>query len=310
MGDVLSLLAALCWSVANITIARGAVGKSGDNGAFLSILITLLMAAAWWWVTGPAANFSSLDRAGLYWFAAGGALTIFFGRVFYHVSIQWLGAMRGSSVKRLAPFFSVLLGVVLLDEPLGATLIAGMVLIFAGFGLLIQESRREQAAASDGRDVANTRPPAPKLWTNPGLIYGAVSALAYASGNIARKYGLLSIPEPALGVMVGAAVGALLFLGSALFLQSYREGVLGAFARYNPWLLTAGVLSSTGQILFFIAIDLSSVSRAALIVSTETFMTIFISILVFRGREKLTGSALAAAALGVAGAAVIMAGRG
>lgn len=310
MGDALSLLAALCWSVANVTIARGAVGKSGDNGAFLSILITLLMATALWLAIGPATNFSSLSKSGLLWFAAGGALTIFFGRVFYHASIQWLGAMRGSSVKRLAPFFSVLLGVLLLGESLGATLIAGMVLIFTGFGLLIQESRSEQAAPSSGTDAANARAPAPKLWTNPGLIYGAVSALAYASGNIARKYGLLSIPDPALGVMAGAAVGLLLFLGAALFMRSYREGVLGAFTRYNPWLLTAGVLSSIGQILFFIAIDLSSVSRAALIVSTETFMTIFISMLVFRGREKLTRSALAAALLGVAGAGVIIAGRG
>ncbi len=310
MGDVLSLLAAFCWSVANVTIARGAVGKSGDNGAFLSILITMLMAAGVWLASGPHPGVAMLDLTGLLWFAAGGALTIFFGRVFYHASIQWLGAMRGSSVKRLAPFFSVLLGVFILGDALSWTLIAGMVLIFSGFGLLIQESRKEQGASPQGSDLATDPASTRKLWTNPGLMYGAVSAFAYASGNIARKYGLAAIPDPALGALIGTLVGAILFLGAAAFLASYREGVRGALTRFNPWLLTAGILASAGQILFFFAIDLSTISRAALIVSTETFMTIFLSLLVFKGREKLTRSALAAAALGVLGAMVIMAGRG
>jgi len=308
MGDLMSLLAAVCWSIANVTIARGAGGKGDDNGAFLSILLTAALAAIIWIVGGLSYGWSVPVAAGVWWFAVAGALTIFIGRVMFHTSIQWLGAIRGSSVKRLAPFFSVLLGLLLLDERLSSALGAGMVLIFAGFGVLVWESLARTgplpAGTQDTRDL-----PASASWVNAGLLYGAISALAYAAGNVARKYGLLHMPDAAFGAMFGSLVGAALFVLTARFVASYRQAVHRAFTKFNPWLLTAGIFASVGQLLFFVAIDLSTVSRAAMIVSCEVFLTMGLTVLVFRGREKLSAAAMVAALLGVLGTAVIMLDR-
>ena len=306
MGDVFSVLAAVCWAAANVTIARGAGGKGDDNGAFLSILLTAAIAGVVWLPGVLQQGMAGFNSAGLAWFAAAGALTIFVGRVFFHSSIQYLGAVRGSSVKRLQPLFSVGLGVSILGEPLGSVLVLGMLLIFAGFGLLVHESFT--AAQKSTTDIDTPRKSGLRSWASAGLVYGAVSALAYAAGNIARKHGLIHMPDPAFGTMLGSITGALLFLATAGFVESYRDAVRMTFAKFNPWLTVAGVLASAGQLLFFEAIDRSTVSRAALIVSMEVFVTIFLTAVVFRGREKLTTPALAAAALGVAGTMVILVG--
>ena len=305
MADLAAVLAAVCWAVANTCIARGST-HGGDNGAFLSICLTMLIAGAFWLVGLDMARPPQLNPVGILWFAIAGALTIFLGRVFFHSSVQHLGAIRSASVKRLAPFFTVCLGITLLGETLQPAQAAGTVLIFSGFLLLVVESRRKASAAGT--------PDAPQLqagsttsgWLSAGIVYGAVSALAYAIGNVSRKFGLDALPDPAFGAMLGALVGTVLFLAAATRLQSYRVAVISAVTVFNPWLLGAGVLASAGQLLYFTAIDQSTLSRATLIVSIDVFLTILFSVVFFRARESISVYAIGAAVLGFLGTAVIM----
>ncbi|NBW79902.1 MAG: EamA family transporter, partial [Betaproteobacteria bacterium] len=116
-ADIIALLAAMCWAGANTFIARGSSHQGGDNGAFLSILMTVLIAGVVWLI-GGGTDRQLLNLEGLAWFVIAGALTIFVGRVFFHSSVQYMGAVRSSSVKRLVPLFSVLLGVLCLGESL------------------------------------------------------------------------------------------------------------------------------------------------------------------------------------------------
>ncbi|MBI2768012.1 MAG: DMT family transporter [Burkholderiales bacterium] len=300
-GDLLALCATLFWSAANVTIARGSVsgdGQAAENGAFLSILLTALLSGGLWLTFG--ASGVQLDTEGVLWFALAGFLSIFVGRVFLHSSIQWLGAMRGTSVKRLMPLFSVLLAVTLLGEPLSAVLVGGMALIFAGFGVLLRESLHAPVPAALAR----------RGWlANPGLWYGTISALAYAAGNVARKWGLDVMPNALLGVAIGAVTGALLFLATATVVPSYRQAVHSTFTRFNPWLFATGVLASAGQILFFLAIDRSTVTRVSLIVSLEVFFTIGLTVGILGARERLTRAVVVAATLGFGGTLLILLDR-
>jgi DNA-binding MarR family transcriptional regulator len=93
------------------------------------------------------------------------------------------------------------------------------------------------------------------------MVYGVVSALAYATGNVSRKFGLDALPDPAFGAMFGALVGMVLFLAAATRLQSYRVAVINAVTVFNPWFMGAGLLASAGQLLYFTAIDQSTLSR-------------------------------------------------
>ena len=73
-------------------------------------------------------------------------LTAFIGRVFLYASIQRLGAMRASTIKRLNPFFAVLLGVLVLGESVSGGMGWGALLILASSALLVQAQSHRQAA--------------------------------------------------------------------------------------------------------------------------------------------------------------------
>ncbi|MGE4240482.1 EamA family transporter [Ramlibacter sp.] len=298
-GDAIALVAAVCWAIANLTIARGA-RSSADSGAFLSILMTAALSGAVWLAAGGLGRLApaAASPVGLGWFVVGGLLSLFFGRVLMYASIHWLGAVRGSSVKRLGPVFSVVLAVLVLGETLNMTIVVGMFLIFAAFAVLVAENG---AAA---RDTAPT--PARR---NPGLWLGVVSAFAYAAGNIARKWGLEVLPDPTLGVFVGAVAAGMAYLASALFVASYRQAVVATFTHFNPWMIATGVLSSAGQVLFFVALDRSTVTRVTLIVSAEVFITMALSVWLGTNRERLTRPVWLAAALGFAGSIALVAFR-
>ena len=302
----MALLSACCFAAANVTIVRGA--KSQDNGAFLSILMTAVIAGAAWIYGGLREGWPQVNAVGMLWFAAAGVLTIFIGRVFLFASVQHLGAVQASAVKRLNPFFSVLLGVLVLGEPFDSIMMIGMLLIFSSFGVLLKQSMAPTNGSATPRSSGSesaARSWAAKL-TNLGFFYGPVSALAYATGYVARKQGLIALPDPAFGTMLGSVIGAVFFVLAAQFVDSYRHAVRNALTTFSPWLFATGVLSSMGQLLYFMALSHSTISRVALISSMEVFVTIFLTVVIFRSREQLSVPVLLAAGLGVAGTAFIV----
>jgi drug/metabolite transporter (DMT)-like permease len=297
-GDLLALASALCFSLANITIAKGAARGDEDNGVFVSLLLTTLIAGGIWLALGLARGFVPVTPAALAWFAGAGVLTGFVGRVFGYATVQRLGAMRASAIKRLQPFFAVALGLGVLGERLGGSALAGMALILGSFAVLV--ARPGARRGESGRDRSGR--------LDVGYLYGPVSALGYSAGYVLRKMGLAEAPDAYLGAAVGTLVGAALFALAGAWSTRYAAAVRETFRRPRPWLIAAGVLSSAGQILYFLALERSSVSRVALLVSLEVFMTIFLSVLFLRREEQLTAAVALAAALGFAGAALVISG--
>jgi drug/metabolite transporter (DMT)-like permease len=87
--------------------------------------VTAAIAGAGWAILGAARGFEPVTARALLWFGAAGFFTMFIGRVFLYASIQRLGAMRGSALKRFNPFFAVLLGVLVLGEQLAGRCCSG-----------------------------------------------------------------------------------------------------------------------------------------------------------------------------------------
>jgi uncharacterized membrane protein len=185
---------------------------------------------------------------------------------------------------------------------MGGWMIPGMCLIFISFLFLARESWRHSVllgAAPGARTVSS------RLF-DLGLVYGPVSAFAYALGYLARKQGLNSIPDPYLGTVVGALAGICAYALASLAIPTYRSAIANAFTRFNPWFYVTGLLASFGQLFYFVALSHSTVSRVALISSIEVFITIFLSLWIFRTQERLTANTLIAACLGVAGTGLIL----
>lgn len=297
LGDAFAIASAACFAISNVTIARGARPEGEDNGAFVSLLLTSAIAGIGWIALGLARGFEPVTARALLWFAGAGVFTAFIGRVFFYASVQHLGAMRSSAMKRLNPFFAVVLGVLVLGESLTGGMAMGLVLIAASFAVLViggWKGRRGEGE-SLGRTLRNV-----------GYVYGPVSALGYATGYLLRKMGLAEAHDALLGAMVGCIVGALLFLATATFNKDYAKAVRSTFAHPNHWLVGAGVMSSFGQIFYFAALSESPMSRVALISSIEVFVTLLLGAAFLRKRESLTPALVLAAALGFAGTAFIV----
>jgi drug/metabolite transporter (DMT)-like permease len=297
LGDGFALASASCFAAANVLIARGTRPGARDNGAFVSLLLTAGISGAGWIAAGSVRGFEPVTLRALLWFAGAGVFTAYIGRVFFYASVQHLGAMRSSTMKRLNPFFAVVLGVAVLGESLTGGMAIGLVLIAASFAVLVAGARVPGGA---------TRERLGRRLLNAGYVYGPISALGYATGYLLRKMGLADAHDAFLGAAVGCLVGAVIFAATAAFRPEYARAVRATFARPNGWLIAAGVMSSFGQILYFAALDVSPMSRVALISSMEVFVTLFLGMLLLRRRESLTPAVALAAVLGVAGAAFII----
>lgn len=297
-GDAFAIASAVCFAVSNFTIARGARPGAEDNGAFVSLLLTAAIAGAGWLIAGALRGFEPVTTRAILWFAGAGVFTAFVGRVFFYASVQHLGAMRSSTMKRLNPFFAVLLGVLVLGERLTPGMVAGLLLIVASFIVLVGGSGPPRLEAPPG---------AARRLINIGYVYGPVSALGYATGYLLRKMGLADAPDAMLGAAIGCLVGALLFLATAAFNADYARAVRLTFTEPNAWLIAAGVMSSFGQILYFAALGENPMSRVALITSMEVFVTLFLGAAFLRKRETFTPALVVAATLGIVGTAAIVA---
>ena len=302
MGEALAILSMTLFALTNITIVRGHDGKSRSSGAFLSIVITFLMSTLIWLLMVLRNGWPDVNATAVGWFALGGFLTIFIGRVLLYASIQHLGAIKASAVKRLNPFFSVLLGVLILGETISLPMMVGMLLIVMSFAVLVR-----QAVFLTGEKSEGVKPhSAFDRFLNLGYLYGPVSALAYAAGYVARKQGMMVLPDSALGTMIGALTGIIFFIITSRFVNSYRDDLRKTFTEFNKWFLMAGCLSTFGQIAYFTALNYLAISKIALITSMEVFMTMILSAVFLLNKEKLTVDVIVAAGLGFLGTVFVI----
>ena len=290
------------FAAANISIGTKHQGHASRGGAFLSICITFVLSFTVWLALGLQGEFEPLNGVAVGWFAIAGILTALVGRIFLFASLRHLGAVKGAAIKRLNPLFSVLLGVWLLGEVISSQMALGMALIIASFVVLIRQSLQATREADAGLVPAGTL----NRIANLGYFHGPISALAYASGYVARKQGLLVMPDPVLGTMVGAVTGMVLFCLLATAITSLRSDVRATFTELNPWLWLAGLFTSFGQLSYFAALKYTSISKIALITSMEVLVTMFLTRVVLRSDGKLPPDVVLAAALGVIGTVLVI----
>jgi drug/metabolite transporter (DMT)-like permease len=303
VGEGLALLSGFSYAAAGVAIAKSAQSKGGDNGALLSIIITVLMSCSVWIVSQAAHSAASqnYNLPGLGWFALSGLLTIVVGRALFFESIARLGAIRASAVNRLNPFFSVLLAAALLGERLVSIALIGMLLIAVSFALLVKGMLSKQqnvgAAGPGGRAISVS-----------AYTFGAASAFAYALGYTTRKFGLFHIPDASFGTLVGAVIALSTYLVIAPFVGQYRNAVRKLLSETTRWNMMAAVLISIGQIAQFGAIKYIEVSRVVMITSIEVFISMFLSVYVFRTEQRPDMRTLIAAVLASIGVVLITLG--
>jgi len=300
LGSGMALLSASCFACGQVFISKSAVKAGDDRGVILSVLFTATISCLVWLLleagrtTGDG---NPVTAFGLAMFALSGVFSVALGRKFLYVSIQQLGVTRASAVKRLNPFFSVLLAFLFLHEAITGFDGAGMLLVALAFGVLIRRSFMKQRFDADGSEP----PPFQYIW-------GVASAISYATSYVFRKQGLEAIAAPAFGTMVSALAALSFFMLVALLVPGRRSDFRYVFIGVDLWMVGAGVLISFGQILFFAALAAAEVSTVVMVSSLEVFIAAFLSIVVFRTESRPDGSVLLAALLATLGVVAVAAG--
>lgn len=305
-GELLALGAAFAFGMSSVAIAKGANSSSGESGVLLSAIVTGLVAGLAWMLlggeTGPAGEGQQGSIAfwsATGWFVASGLLATVGGRITMFKSIEFAGVIRASTTRRLMPFISLLLSSVIIGETISPVAGGGMALIAVSFLLLYWENRSRVHISTDD--------PQRRAVISRGLAFGVGSAFLYALSFIARKFGLVDVPNAFFGALIGSVTALCFYAAASTVSSRYRSIVASALKTPNPWQLFAAFLISAGQIMQFGALMLTGVGRVAFINSIEVFIAALLSVAVFRTEPMPGRRIIAATILATAGVALMAA---
>lgn len=301
-GIVVAVGSAFLFALGNVLIRTGQRHRSGDTGAFMTMFVNMvvlvpMVAIAYRQGDGPA-----IHAAGVLVFIAGGLLSTFLGRYANLAAIRHIGPARAVSIKYTFPVVSTILATIFLNEVLHTGMLAGMALVMSGAYLTVADVARRQAASVGGSALAaagDRRMPT-------GVLLATVSSLAFGTGNIVRKAGLLMIPSPLLGAATGATVACL-----SAFLVEVAQGKGQAALRSNfqnasRHYVLAGLSMSGALLLTFLALARVPVGLATVLFAVEPVLTVLLAALILRNEERITRPVIGSMALTLGGIALIV----
>ena len=293
-GELLAVCAAFAYGLAGVSISRSRATARGDNGLFLSVVLTAVLSGVLWlgWGSSSAQVFLQPEgRQALMIFALAGLIANVIGRQSMYCATVLIGAVRAGLLRRLTPLFALPLAFLLLGQiPASRTLVGGALTLAAVFLYLYRTSP--------------AAPPAPRS----GLLLGTLSALAYALAYSFRALGLEHVPDAALGTSVGALVGAAWLLIHALTGKGLRKGWRHLSTDRGPGQWCTGVALALGQLLQFLALKHTTVLSVAVLGTLEVLFSALIILLVTRCEVIAAGRLLAALACAMAGTALLVTG--
>ena len=148
LGDLMILLAALCWAMTTNNTKRMMERRNGEQEAttleivvWYSLIGTVLLTplAAWETYQYGIPKPTSEDWYAIIYLAAISTVLAYY---WFAIGVEKLGATAAASYIFMMPVFGVLGGVLLLDENVGWSLLLGFVLIVMGVRVVQVESER------------------------------------------------------------------------------------------------------------------------------------------------------------------------
>ena len=274
---VLALVSAASYGAMTVALRKALDDRtSAELGALFTVLPAFGIALV---ATVVRADW---DVGGLLPFVGAGVLGPGLSQTLYTLGVREAGPARASVMVGAAPLFSVVIALVLLDEPVVAGVIAGAVLIVGGGILLVGERDR------------------PLHVRRIGLAYALVSAFVFASrDNLVRWLSIDSDVSPELAAATTLGTGTIVI---AFWVALARRPVsLAPLARFA----TAGVFFGFSYVCIFEAFYRGRVTVVSPLVATESLWGVGLSALLLR-RVEVVGSRLAVgAALIVTGGVLI-----
>ncbi|WP_407496651.1 EamA family transporter [Pseudooceanicola sp. MF1-13] len=287
LGEMFALVSAFFYGFSAVAINKNSENGQADNGAYLSVVMTGLIAGGLWLVLGnPLPDADRLVFVGVAYFALAGILANVSGRVFMFRAVELVGAIEIGLLRRLIPVFAALLAIVFLDERITWSIAVGFALVFSGIFVVLAGNRKSRLSAGAAP------PDAPRIVTRRaedlrrGRILGTVSSASYGGAYVSRKFALDGLPDPLLGTFIGAITGLVCGGLIAPFSRRGRADIASLFRRPALWQAIAAISVSLGQIFQFFALSHTTVTAVAIIGSVEMFIAAWLSAVLLKSEKK------------------------
>jgi drug/metabolite transporter (DMT)-like permease len=274
---VLALVSAASYGAMTVALRMALDGRtSAELGALCTVFPAFLVALV------AAAIRGEWDLGGLWPFVGAGILGPGLSQTLYTLGVREAGPARASVMVGAAPLFSVVIALVLLDEPVVAGVLAGAFLVVVGGVMLVGERER------------------PLHVRRIGLVYALVSAFVFASrDNLVRWIAIDSNVSPELAAATTLGTGTVVIGLWVLFAR--RQFSLAPLRRFTP----AGVIFGFSYICIFEAFYRGRVTVVSPLVATESLWGVGLSALLLRRVEVVGSRLVLGAALIVTGGALI-----
>lgn len=209
-----------------------------------------LIAVSWW--QGDIPKLATAPPAALASFALSAAFHFGGGWTLLALSQQRVGVARTGAVVSLAPLVGTLGAALLLDEPLTAFVLLGVVIVVVGVALL-------SFSGAKGEE---------RRWLTPW--HALLVAFLWGASPLLIRYGLSGLDAPVLGLAVGIGTTVIIYgVGLAIWRRHLAPPQRGAWPFVVLGGLTGAVAIGAQWISFgltTIAIALSVQQLAALVV--------------------------------------------
>ncbi|QQE78272.1 DMT family transporter [Alicyclobacillus sp. SO9] len=280
-GLFTAILSVFCYSFAYVLLHKGQVEtEAEDNGLFPVLLvgsITLGIAALVFIVVkyhgfGFVGSLTKEQWQGYGLASLSGLIGTLAGRLVVYAAIRRIGATRGIVVESAEAIVTTVLAVVLLGEVFRTNDFVGVALLAGGISLLVTE-----------RTFLKER-----FLLNQGIVLGLLGAVLQGGGHFLRKVGMSASIVPVIAAALDLMLALLVYVCILWYLGRLRKYFRHYIHNWNPYLVTAGIMSATGVLLFFAAVRAMPVSEAAMIVGVQPILVTVLSKLFFRRLEPIT----------------------
>ncbi len=297
-GELTAILAALCYALSFVLLHRGQTEDNlPDHGLFPVLIVSsaTFLGALYGsnLVQGNLLMSSLMHSPSTKYAFIGGITGTFLGRLALYTAIERMGATRGVVVKALSPFITLALAIAFLREAYKPEYTIGLAFLIVGISVIIIEHVRISERNH------------PTWFFTTSIVLAFIAANLQGVGHLFRKLST-SLPISPVWLstvdLCAATFGYTVFL---LFTGQFFTVVQTYLKHLNLYILTAGVLSAAGVLLFFYSVSRIDVSHVSVIIGAEPVFVAFISALISRRLERLTGWTIASTILVACGVITI-----
>lgn len=287
---VLALIPAVLWGFEPVISKRGMA--AGGTTLQASLVVVLVDSALYWLVLlvfeGPS-GIGELTPYTISLFLLAGLVGTALGRLAIFAGIRRVGASINSAVVSARPVFAAILAVALLGEVATAATVAGIVVLAVGLAVL---------ALARGGDLSG--------WEPRDLLFPLTAAVAFAAGNVLRRFGLNVTPATAFEAIALNETAAFVALFGFALVRGRTE-VLSLPRRSYALFAVSGVLTAGALLSLFTALSLPE-GRVVVVdplVATAPLFTAVFAYAFLNDLERVTRGIVAGALLVVTGAVLV-----